>query len=93
MAPLRANGATISIFRSRRNVLSPFGANQRTRGIARDGQFPLCKRCCGRIGAHAKYSDVGPDLANPKYGIDWTVNEGHQVAATIDSFVAVPVGI
>jgi iron complex outermembrane receptor protein len=87
------NGATVSLFRSRRNVLSGYGeANIPV--ISPDMDIPLVQKVSIDISArYDKYSDVGPTF-NPKYAIDWTVTDDIKFRGNYStSFVAVPVGI
>ena len=88
-----ANGATISIFRSRRNVLSTFGEINAPL-VSPDMNVPFVQKLSVDVSArYDKYSDVGPTF-NPKYGIDWTVTDDIKFRGNYStSFVAVPVGI
>jgi iron complex outermembrane receptor protein len=89
----QTNGATISIYRSRRNVLSSFGEIN-IPVISPEMNIPLFQKVQFDVSArYDKYSDVGPTF-NPKYGIDWTVTDDIKFRANYStSFVAVPVGI
>ena len=87
------NGATVSVFRSKRNVMSGFGeANIPV--ISPDMNIPLVQKVqIGLSARYDKYSDVGPTF-NPKYALDWTVTDDIKLRANYStSFVAVPVGI
>jgi iron complex outermembrane receptor protein len=90
---IQTNGATISIYRSRRNVLSSFGEIN-IPVISPEMNIPLMQKVQFDVSArYDKYSDVGPTF-NPKYGIDWTVTDDIKFRANYStSFVAVPVGI
>jgi iron complex outermembrane recepter protein len=87
------NGATVSIFRSKRNVLSTF-AEANIPVISPDMNIPLVQKVqIGLSARYDKYSDVGPTF-NPKYALDWTVTDDIKLRANYStSFVAVPVGI
>jgi iron complex outermembrane receptor protein len=87
------NGATVSLFRSRRDVMSGYGeANIPL--ISPEMNIPLVEKVSIDISArYDKYSDVGPTF-NPKYAIDWTVTDDIKFRGNYStSFVAVPVGI
>ena len=88
-----ANGATISIFRSRRNVLSGFGEIN-VPLVSPEMGWPFMQKLSIDVSARFdKYSDVGPTF-NPKYGIDWVVTDDIKFRGNYStSFVAVPVGI
>jgi iron complex outermembrane receptor protein len=87
------NGAVVSVFRSRRNVLSGY-AEANVPLISPDMVIPLAQKVAIDISArYDKYSDVGPTF-NPKYAVDWTVDDNIKLRANYStSFVAVPVGI
>jgi len=87
------NGTTISVFRSRRNVMSGFG-EVNIPVISPDMNIPLVQKVqVGLSARYDKYSDVGPTF-NPKYAIDWTITDDIKLRANYStSFVAVPVGI
>jgi iron complex outermembrane receptor protein len=87
------NGATVSVFRSKRNVLSGFG-EVNIPVISPDMNIPLVQKIqIGLSARYDKYSDVGPTF-NPKYAVDWTITDDIKLRANYStSFVAVPVGI
>jgi iron complex outermembrane recepter protein len=87
------NGATVSVFRSRRNVMSGFG-EVNIPVISPDMNIPLVQKVqVGLSARYDKYSDVGPTF-NPKYAVDWTITDDIKLRANYStSFVAVPVGI
>ena len=87
------NGASISVFRSRRNVMSGF-AEANVPVISPDMNIPLVQKVqVGLSARYDKYSDVGPTF-NPKYAVDWTITDDIKLRANYStSFVAVPVGI
>jgi iron complex outermembrane receptor protein len=87
------NGATVSVFKSRRNVLSGF-AEINAPLISPEMGIPLAQKVSIDVSArYDKYSDVGPTF-NPKYGIDWSIDDNVKLRANYStSFVAVPVGI
>jgi iron complex outermembrane receptor protein len=90
---VQSNGATIAVFRSRRNVLSGFGEINAPL-ISPEMNIPFVQKVTADISArYDKYSDVGPTF-NPKYALDWTVTDDIKLRANYStSFVAVPVGI
>ncbi len=90
---VQSNGATISIFRARRNVLSGFGEINAPL-VSSDMGWPFVQKLSLDVSArYDKYSDVGPTF-NPKYGVDWTVTDDIKFRGNYStSFVAVPVGI
>ncbi len=90
---IQSNGATISIYRSRRNVLSSFGEINAPL-ISPDMGIKFVQKVSVDVSArYDKYSDVGPTF-NPKYGIDWVVTDDIKLRGNYStSFVAVPVGI
>jgi iron complex outermembrane recepter protein len=87
------NGATVALFRSKRDVLSTYGEINAPL-VSPDMNIPLVEKLSIDVsGRYDKYSDVGPTF-NPKYAIDWTVTDDIKLRGNYStSFVAVPVGI
>lgn len=86
-------GASISSFRSRRNVFSAFGEINAPL-ISEDMGIPLVQEVGIDVSARFdQYSDVGPTF-NPKYGIDWRISPDIKLRANYStSFVAAPLGV
>jgi len=87
------NGATVSLFRSKRDVLSGYGEINAPIVSPEMGIFLVQKLSVDVSARYDKYSDVGPTF-NPKYAIDWQVTDDIKFRGNYStSFVAVPVGI